>query len=119
MEAYRGLAVLTTNMRDALDPAFLRRLRFVVDFPFPNLQQRAEIWARVFPAKTPTEGLDLAQLARLNVAGGNIRNIALNAAFLAADGGESVKMKHLLNAARSEYAKLGKPLNQAETAGWA
>lgn len=118
MEAYRGLAVLTTNMRDALDPAFLRRLRFVVDFPFPNLQQRAEIWARVFPSKTPTEGLDLSKLARLNVAGGNIRNIALNAAFLAADSGESVKMKHLLNAARSEYAKLGKPLNQAETAGW-
>jgi ATP-dependent 26S proteasome regulatory subunit len=118
MEAYRGLAVLTTNMRDALDPAFLRRLRFVVDFPFPNLQQRAEIWARVFPSRTPTEGLDLAKLARLNVAGGNIRNIALNAAFLAADGEESVQMKHLLNAARSEYTKLGKPLNQSETAGW-
>ena len=118
MEAYRGLAILTTNMKEALDPAFLRRIRFVVDFPFPNLQQRAEIWARVFPAKTPTEGVDLAKLARLTVPGGNIRNMALNAAFLAADGGEAVHMKHLLHAARSEYAKLGKPLAQAETAGW-
>jgi ATP-dependent 26S proteasome regulatory subunit len=118
MEAYRGLAVLTTNMKDALDPAFLRRIRFVVEFPFPNLQKRVEIWARAFPTKTPTEGLDLAKLARLNVAGGNIRNMALNAAFLAADSGESVQMTHLLRAARSEYAKLGKALNQSETAEW-
>ena len=86
MEAYRGLAILTTNMKNALDTAFLRRLRFVVQFPFPDAAQRAEIWRRVFPAATPTEGLDFERLARLNVAGGNIRNIALNAAFLAADG---------------------------------
>jgi ATP-dependent 26S proteasome regulatory subunit len=118
MEAYRGLAVLTTNMKDALDQAFLRRIRFVVEFPFPNLQQRIEIWARAFPTQTPTERLDLAKLARLNVSGGNIRNIALNAAFLAADGGESVQMTHLLRAAKSEYAKLGKALNQSEAAEW-
>lgn len=118
MEAYRGLAILTTNMKEALDPAFLRRLRFVVDFPFPNLQQRAEIWSRVFPPQTPLDAVDLSKLARLNVTGGNIRTMALNAAFLAADGGEAIQMKHLLSAARSEYAKLGKPLNQSETAGW-
>ena len=87
MEAYRGLAILTTNMKSALDTAFLRRLRFVVQFPFPDAAQRAEIWRRVFPAPTPTEGLDFAQLARLQVAGGNIRNMALNAAFLAAEAG--------------------------------
>jgi ATPase family associated with various cellular activities (AAA) len=118
MEAYRGLAVLTTNARDALDTAFLRRLRFVVQFPFPDAAQRAEIWRRVFPAATPTAGLDHARLARLSVAGGNIRNIALGAAFLAADAGEPVGMAHLLRAARSEYAKLEKTLSEAETAGW-
>ena len=66
MEAYRGLAILTTNLKGALDTAFLRRLRFVVQFPFPDAEQRAEIWRRVFPAATPTEGLDVDRLARLN-----------------------------------------------------
>lgn len=118
MEAYRGLAILTTNMKDALDPAFLRRIRFVVEFPFPDSQQRAEIWRRVFPKQAPTEGLDYSKLARLNVTGGNIQNIALNAAFLAADGNEPVQMKHVAIAARSEHVKLGKPFAQVETAGW-
>ena len=119
MEAYRSLAILTTNMKDALDSAFLRRIRFVVQFPFPDAEQRAEIWRRVFPADTPTEHLDPSGLARLNVAGGNIRNIALNAAFLAADAGDPVRMTHLLRAAHSEYAKLEKPLTDAEIGGWA
>jgi len=118
MEAYRGLAILTTNMRSALDPAFLRRLRFIVQFPFPDAIQRAEIWRRIFPASTPTHELDLLKLSRLNVAGGNIRNVALNAAFLAADAGEPVRMIHLLRAARSEYAKLEKPLTESEIGGW-
>lgn len=118
MESYRGLAILTTNMKGALDAAFLRRLRFTVQFPFPDAAQRAEIWRRVFPAATPTEGLDEGGLARLNVSGGNIRNIALNAAFLAADAGEPVRMAHLLRAARSECAKLEKPLTEAEIGGW-
>lgn len=118
MEAYRGLAILTTNMRAALDPAFLRRLRFVVQFPFPDLAQRGEIWRRVFPASTPTEGLDMARLARLNVAGGNIRNMALNAAFLAADADEPVRMAHLLRAARAEFAKLERPISDADIGGW-
>jgi hypothetical protein len=118
MESYRGLAILTTNMKTALDAAFLRRLRFTVQFPFPDAEQRVEIWRRVFPADTPTEGLDERALARLNVAGGNIRNIALNAAFLAADSGEPVRMGHLLRAARSECTKLEKPLTDAEIGGW-
>ncbi len=118
MEAYRGLAILTTNLRSALDSAFLRRLRFIVPFPFPDASQRFEIWRRVFPPATPTEHLDLTQLARLNVSGGNIRNIALNAAFLAADSGEPVRMAHLLQASRSEYTKLEKPLTEAEIGGW-
>ncbi len=118
MEAYRGLAILTTNMKNALDQAFLRRIRFIVQFPFPDAAQRAEIWRRIFPVDTPTEDLKVDKLARLNVAGGNIRNIALNAAFLAAEAGEPVGMTHLLRAARSEYSKLEKPLTEAEIGGW-
>jgi SpoVK/Ycf46/Vps4 family AAA+-type ATPase len=118
MESYRGLAILTTNMKEALDPAFLRRIRFVVQFPFPDVEGRAEIWKRVFPAQTPTEGLDAMQLARLNVAGGNIRNIALNAAFLAAEANQPVRMSHLRRAASTEYTKLERPLSESETGGW-
>jgi SpoVK/Ycf46/Vps4 family AAA+-type ATPase len=118
MEAYRGLAILTTNMKEALDQAFLRRIRFVIQFPFPDAQQRAEIWKRAFPSQTPTEGLDVNRLAKLNVTGGNIRNIALYAAFLAADANEPVRMDHLLRAARVEFAKLEKPLTESEIGGW-
>ncbi len=118
MEAYRGLAILTTNLKSALDTAFMRRLRFVVPFPFPDVPQRAEIWRRAFPAATPTDGLDPARLAQLNVAGGNIKNIALNAAFLAAEAREPVRMAHLLRAAHVEYAKIEKALTAGETAGW-
>ncbi|WP_017305451.1 ATP-binding protein [Spirulina subsalsa] len=118
MEAYRGLAILTTNLKDALDQAFLRRIRFTVKFPFPDSDQRAEIWRRVFPQNTPTEGINPEKLARLSVAGGNIRNIALNAAFLAADAGEPVRMQHILTATKSEYSKLEKPLTDVEIKGW-
>nr|MDQ3327547.1 ATP-binding protein [Chloroflexota bacterium] len=118
MEAYCGLAVLTTNAKRDLDTAFLRRLRFVVQFPFPDAALRAEIWRRVFPTRTPTEGLDFSTLARLNVPGGAIRNIALHAAFLAADSGAPVGMAHVLRAARTEYAKLEKPLAEIATGGW-
>jgi len=118
MESYRGLAILTTNMKSALDTAFLRRLRFMVQFQFPEPAQRAEIWRRVFPAETPTEGLDVDKLARLGVAGGNIRSIAMNAAFLAADDDEPIRMLHLLRAVRTEYAKIEKPLTDAELGGW-
>ena len=118
MESYRGLAVLTTNIKKALDTAFLRRLRFIVEFPFPDADQRAEIWRRVFPPQTPTEGLDPERLARLDVTGGVIRNIALHAAFLAADAEEPVRMTHLLRAARGECAKLERSLTPGEVAGW-
>ena len=118
MEAYRGLAILTTNMKQALDQAFTRRIRFLVQFPFPDVGERAEIWRRVFPASTPTAELDVARLARLNVAGGNIRNIALGAAFVAADEQRPVNMAHLLRMARAEYAKLERPLTESEIGGW-
>ncbi len=118
MEAYRGLAILTTNMKNALDTAFLRRIRFVVHFPFPDSAERSLIWKRMFPADTPTESLDFSKLSRLNMAGGNIKNIALNAAFLAADAGKPIGMAHIRRAAQAEYAKLERPLTEAETGGW-
>jgi hypothetical protein len=118
MESYRGLAILTTNMRSALDSAFLRRIRFAVDFPFPDEPQRAAIWRGVFPPDAPTLDLDAERLARLRLAGGSIRNIALNAAFLAADFGEPVQMRHIRAAARTEYAKLDRRLTRAEAEAW-
>jgi len=118
MEAYRGLAVLTTNLKNSLDQAFLRRLRFVVQFPFPDSEQRAEIWRRAFPTQTPTRDLDYIKLGKLSVAGGNIRNIVLNSAFMAADHHEPVQMKHILQAAKIEYIKLEKPMMDMEVKGW-
>ena len=118
MEGYQGLAILTTNLRSSLDRAFERRLRFVVEFPFPDAVQRRAIWQKVFPVATPTRDLDAAKLAQLNVAGGNIRNIALNAAFLAAQAGTAVEMAHLLEAAKLEAQKIERPLSQAEVQGW-
>jgi AAA+ superfamily predicted ATPase len=118
MEAYRGIALLTTNMRNALDAAFLRRIRFVIHFPFPDQELRRRIWLRMFPTSLPVEGVDVEKLARLNLPGGNIRNIALSAAYLAADADEPVRMSHLLAAARRECAKLDRAPADREIGGW-
>jgi hypothetical protein len=106
MEDYAGLAILATNRKGDLDPAFLRRIRFLVAFPFPKAPYRRRIWATVFPPATPRADLDLDALARLEIAGGNIRNIAVNAAFAAAAAGQPVGMGHLMRAAAHEYRKL-------------
>ena len=118
MESYSGLAILTTNLQNNLDSAFLRRLRFVTQFSFPDAVHREKIWQRIFPPNTPTQELDFKKLAQLNTAGGNIRIIALNAAFIAADAREAVQMKHILTATQTEYEKLGKSLTSIEIAGW-
>jgi SpoVK/Ycf46/Vps4 family AAA+-type ATPase len=118
METYRGLAILTTNLKSTLDRAFQRRLRFIVNFPFPDVAQREAMWRRVFPPKTPTQGLEPRLLSQLNMSGGNIANIALNAAFLAAAAGEPVAMTHVLEAARLEAQKIERPLTELETRGW-
>jgi hypothetical protein len=118
MESYGGLAILTTNLKDNLDGAFLRRLRFVVEFPFPASAQRQAIWQRMFPASTPLADIDAARLAQLQLPGGNIRNIALNAAFLAASEAHPVAMRHVRRAALVECAKLERALNPSELAGW-
>ena len=114
MESYRGLAILATNMKSALDPAFLRRLRFVVNMPFPGVPERKAIWQKVFPPQTPTLGLDFDRLARLNVTGGHIHTIALNAAFVAAHQGAPITMPIVLQTARLEFRKLERPINDAD-----
>jgi SpoVK/Ycf46/Vps4 family AAA+-type ATPase len=118
MESYQGLAILTTNLRSSLDRAFQRRLRFTIHFPFPDATQRQLIWMRAFPPGTPTRDLAPEKLSQLKVSGGNIRNIALNAAFLAAEEGKAVSMEHLLHAAELEAHKIERPLAAAETRGW-
>ena len=114
LEAYRGLAILATNMKSALDGAFTRRLRFIVNFPFPGLAERREIWRSVFPVQTLTNGLDFDRLARLNLTGGNIHNVALNAAFLAAKANQAVTMPRLFEAARAEFGKLERPVSEGD-----
>jgi hypothetical protein len=118
MEAYQGLAILTSNLKTNLDQAFLRRLRFIVPFPFPDEEARSQIWRRMFPAQTPTQGLDFARLGQLKVAGGNIYNIALNTAFLAAQENQPVTMAHIEQAAQQDYLKLEKLLTLEELKGW-
>jgi ATPase family protein associated with various cellular activities (AAA)/winged helix domain-containing protein len=118
IESYRGLAILTTNLRSALDKSFQRRLRFIVQFPFPDAEQREAIWRRAFPSVVPTEGLNHRKLAQAQLAGGSIRNVALNAAFLAAEEGSPVRMGHVLSAGRSEALKTERPLSDSETRGW-
>jgi hypothetical protein len=114
IESYRGLAILATNMKDALDSAFLRRLRFIVNFPYPSFDERRIMWSKVFPRQTPTQGLDFERLARLSLTGGNIHNVAINAAFLAASGDQVVTMPLVLQAVRVELQKLDRPINEAE-----
>lgn len=119
MEAYGGLCVLTTNLKDALDDAFTRRIRFVVEFPFPGREERRAIWSRIFPAGTPTKGLDYDKLSHLNVSGGHIKNIAVAAAFLAAAEASAISMSHLLLAARRELAKANRTASASEIGDWA
>jgi hypothetical protein len=114
MEDYRGLAILATNRKTSLDRAFLRRLRFVIDFPFPDADARARIWQNAFPKEAPVSTLDYEFLARLEIAGGNIRNIALGAAFMAAADGTGIDERHVMHAVRREYAKIQKLVTETE-----
>jgi hypothetical protein len=106
MEAYRGLAILTTNQKSGLDEAFLRRLRFIVHFPFPDRQMREVLWRRAIPSALLDGEPDWREFARLSLAGGSIRNVALNAAFLAAEEGTGISGPHLRQAVAAEQAKI-------------
>ena len=122
IESYRGLAILASNMKSALDSAFLRRLRFIVNFPIPTADDRQRIWEQVFPSDdpkknlrgVPVEALDFPRLARLTLTGANIHSVALNAAFLAAQAKSPVTMPLVLEAARAEFQKLQRPINAAD-----
>ncbi|MFK3649387.1 ATP-binding protein [Lysobacter enzymogenes] len=114
MEAFSGLAILATNMKGSLDTAFMRRLRFVVNFQFPGPGERKRLWRGALPPGVPCEPLDYDRLARFNLSGGNIHSVALNAAFAAAGDGGSVGMPRLLDAVRTELRKLERPVNEAE-----
>jgi ATPase family protein associated with various cellular activities (AAA)/winged helix domain-containing protein len=111
IESYRGLAILTTNMKSALDRAFLRRIRFVVQFPFPDVQARARIWKMQFSRAAPLGEVDLPGLAKLQLTGGSIRSVAINAAFKAADAGCAIHQALLTAAAHAEHAKLERTMS--------
>jgi SpoVK/Ycf46/Vps4 family AAA+-type ATPase len=114
MESYRGLAILATNMKGAIDKAFLRRLRFIVNFSYPGADERLRIWQRALPPETPREALDFPRLAAFDLSGGNIHSIALNAAFAAAAADPpKVTMALLLDAIRTEFRKLDRTVNEA------
>jgi hypothetical protein len=116
MEAFDGVTILATNMKHALDPAFVRRLRFVVGFPFPGLQERKEIWRTVFPDPQRVGQLDVERLARFALTGGSIFNAALAAAHSAAAADSAIEMEHVLDAIRWELRKMGRPLAEQEFA---
>jgi len=121
MEEYEGVVILATNLRKNMDEAFVRRMHFTLEFPFPGIEDRRRIWQGIWPEKTPrSPGLDLEFMARrFEIAGGNIRNIALAAAFFAADDGGRVTMEHLIRATRREFQKMGKVVLGGEFEGYA
>jgi SpoVK/Ycf46/Vps4 family AAA+-type ATPase len=116
MEEYAGVSILATNLRQNLDDAFVRRLQFIIEFPFPDEEYRRRIWEGVFPKETPIdEDVKFDALARdVRLAGGSIKNMALAAAFYAAAAGESVRMRHLKQAAHREHQKLGRSWTSSE-----
>ena len=116
MEEYPGIAILATNLRQNMDAAFTRRMRFIVDFPFPEEEDRLRIWQSMWPAEVPlAPDVDFALLARqFRLAGGSIRNIALSAAFLAAEASQPVTMRNLMRATKRELLKMGRLVNEEE-----
>jgi AAA+ superfamily predicted ATPase len=113
VEAYEGVVILATNLRENMDEAFTRRIKFIVDFPFPDVASRKLIWQTHFPREAPVGAdLDYDGLAQqLQITGGNIKNIILNAAFFAAADGGVIGMEHILRGARGEFEKIGKLWN--------
>jgi SpoVK/Ycf46/Vps4 family AAA+-type ATPase len=109
MEEHEGIVILTTNFRKNIDDAFTRRFHYLVDFPFPDEEYRLKIWQNIFPPKVPRgENVDFDFMARkFKISGGNIKNIALSTAFLAASDGRVVRMEHVIKATKREYQKMG------------
>ena len=116
MEEYDGIAILATNLRQNIDDAFLRRVQFIIEFPFPDEEHRKRIWDVIFPREVPiADDVDFQLLARsIRLAGGNLKSIGLAAAFYAASDGGVIKQEHLINAARREFQKLGRNWNESD-----
>jgi SpoVK/Ycf46/Vps4 family AAA+-type ATPase len=114
MEEYEGVVILATNLRQNMDEAFLRRLHIIVEFPFPDEENRLSIWKAVFPQEAPIDNdVDYNILAReIKLSGGHIKNIALAAAFYAAEDDRIIRMAHIIRAGRREYQKLGRTWNE-------
>ena len=108
MEEHDGAVILTTNLAENIDDAFRRRINLTVEFPRPEFEARYAIWQSIFPDETPVGDLDYRFLASFDLTGGNIKNVALTAAFLAADEGSSVAMRHVVRAVRRELQKTGR-----------
>lgn len=120
MEQYEGITILTTNLRQNLDDAFVRRMAFIIHFPFPDDESRRRIWNGIWPKAAPlaASNEELEFLARqFKLSGGNIKNIALTASFLAAADGGEITMEQLFQATKREYQKMGKTLSQTELYG--
>jgi len=122
VDAFPGLVILVTDSGVDLPESFMRQMSFVLSFPFPDPAQREAIWRRVFSSQSVTQsvtkGLDFPRLARLELPGGHIRDIALHATFLAAEQKQPVNMQHLRRAAQNHYAKVGRPMTVAEFQTW-
>ncbi len=108
MEDHDGSVILASNLEENIDEAFVRRINLSVDFPLPDRDARKEIWQGVFPEETPVESLDVDFLSGFELAGGNIKNVATTAAFMAAEAGEAVSMAHVVPALRREFQKTGR-----------
>jgi len=120
MEEYRGISILATNYLQNIDEAFMRRLNYIIRFPFPDEADRERLWRRIFPEETPLAELDYAFLTqKLRLSGGQIKNIAVTAAFLAGGAGESVGMKHILKAYQYELDKYNRPVDRRELGDYA
>ncbi len=120
MEVFDGMAILTTNLRANVDEAFLRRLDAIVEFPVPDVEDRRRLWERNLPGALPmADDIDLDFLARrFTLSGGNIRNVAVGAAFRAAEGERRVAMADLVRETAREYRKLGRLCVEAEFGSW-
>ncbi len=116
IEEYTGVVILATNLVQNFDEAFKRRMRFIIDFPFPDAELRRIIWQKAFPEKAPVDNIDLDFLVeRFELSGSNIRNIAIHSAYLAAgENSSGIGMKHIMAAVRNEFAKSGKAFTRAE-----
>jgi len=116
MEEYEGVVILATNLRENMDEAFTRRIRFIVAFPFPDAASRLRIWRTHFPCEAPMgDDIDYEFLAKqFQIAGGNIKNIVINSAFFAAENGGIIRMEQILRGAKREYEKIGKLWNESD-----